>query len=91
MTRIALKRIAKPTLRAILLQQRGETLQPPTSFNQGRNVDLAAKEIAHVALVVVQWGDEQEVHERRAVAAVVEDGLCDFLPGLKSFYQAAYA
>lgn len=91
MLRIPLKRIAKATLRAILREQRGETLQPPASFNQGRNVDLAAEEIAHVALVVVQRGDEEEVHERRAVAAVVEDGLCDFLPGLQGFDEAAYA
>lgn len=91
MARIPLKRIAKATLRAILLEQRRETLQPPASFNQGRNVDLAAKEIAHVALVVVQRGNEEEVHERRAVAAVVEDGLCDFLPGLQGLDQAAHA
>lgn len=91
MARIPLKRITKATLGPILLQQTRERLQAPSAFNQRRHIDLASEKIAHVAFVIVQRGDEEEVHEGRAVAAVVEDCFRDFLPGLQGFYESAHA
>ena len=43
------------------------------------DIDLGAYEVSDGSAVVVQRGREEEIHEGRAVAAIVEDGLANLL------------
>jgi len=81
---------AETTFTPIPREELSERLQTSPALDQRADVDLAAQEIPHGPFVIVQRRGHEEVHERRAVASVVEDGFADLLPGGEGFDQALH-
>jgi len=81
---------AETTLTPIPREELGERLQASPTLDQRADVDLTAQEVPHGAFVVVQRRGHEEVHERRPVASVVEDGFADLLPSGEGFNQALH-
>jgi hypothetical protein len=66
--------IAPPTVSffgAIIGQELLKSLDTFAAFNQMCDVDLSTEEVSHVAFVIVQRGDEEEVHEGYAISTTV--------------------
>jgi hypothetical protein len=68
-----------------------EGLQLGAFFDEAGYVDLRADVVAHDAPAVAEGGHHQQVHERRAVAAVVEEHFLVLLAGSDRVAEAAYA
>jgi hypothetical protein len=58
---------------AIIGQELLEGFDASSAFNQMCDVDLGTKEVSHVAFVIVQRCDEEEVHEGYTISSAVEE------------------
>jgi hypothetical protein len=82
---------SEPALAPVSAQQIGEGFHTFAAFYEPTDIDLTAEEVSHLALIVVQRRDHEQIHEWRSIPTIVEYGLTDLLAGSKSFDHAAYS